>query len=125
MNPGLQEYDIGRMIANSIIDRELFDIHAHIDRSLHLSENRENIARQLGINQRNRGMEVFEQHRQEQHREHIRRQDTDRQTGRLQNAHNLALDRLYQAMRPGKRFSVEGHRYYERRANRTDKGRLL
>ena len=125
MNPGLQEFNIGQMISNSIREREMVDVHSMIDRSLHLSENRDNISRQLGINQRNRGMETFEQHHQERQQEHIRRQDTTRQTGRIQNPHNLELDRLYQAMTPGKRFSADGHRYYERRANRSDKGRLL
>jgi hypothetical protein len=46
-------------------------------------------------------------------------------TGRWQNPHNIEIDQRFQAMRPGKRFSHNGNRYYERRSNRADKGRLL
>lgn len=34
-------------------------------------------------------------------------------------------DKLYAALPPGKRISASGRTYYERRANRSDKGKLL
>lgn len=34
-------------------------------------------------------------------------------------------DKLYKALPPGKRISASGRTYYERRANRSDKGKLL
>lgn len=126
MNIGLQEHNIGQMISNSIREREMVDVRSMMDSTLSYRENRDNISKQLGINQRNRGMEEFQQRGQERQREQQRRADDPfRQTGRIQNAHNLELDRMQQAMSPGKRFSADGHRYYERRANRSDKGKLL
>lgn len=44
-----------------------------------------------------------------------------RQTG----TSNIALDKLYEAKKAGKRTSAEGNVYYEYRANRTDTGRFL
>jgi hypothetical protein len=44
-----------------------------------------------------------------------------KQTGKT----NIAIDRKLQALKPGKRFSKSGNVYYEARANRSDKGRLL
>jgi hypothetical protein len=44
-----------------------------------------------------------------------------RQTGRT----NVLADKGKQAKRPGKRISATGNVYYERRANRSDKGKLL
>jgi len=38
---------------------------------------------------------------------------------------NISIDRKIQAMPPGKRISKKGNVYYEVRANRSDKGRLL
>jgi len=44
-----------------------------------------------------------------------------KQTGRT----NIAIDKKIQAKAPGKRVSKSGNVYYEARANRSDKGRLL
>ena len=44
-----------------------------------------------------------------------------KQTGKT----SLAIDRKIQAKKPGKRVSKSGNVYYESRANRSDKGRLL
>lgn len=44
-----------------------------------------------------------------------------RQTG----SSNTKFDKLVQAMKPGKRTSASGGVYYERRSNRTDKGKTL
>ena len=44
-----------------------------------------------------------------------------RQTG----SSNTKFDKLVQAMKPGKRKSASGNIYYERRANRSDKGKKL
>jgi hypothetical protein len=44
-----------------------------------------------------------------------------RQTG----SSNTKFDKLVQAMKPGKRTSASGNVYYERRADRTDKGKKL
>lgn len=44
-----------------------------------------------------------------------------RQTGST----NIKFDKLVQAMKPGKRTSASGNVYYERRSNRTDKGKSL
>jgi len=125
MNMGMQTFNIGRMLANTRVNSEMVDIHAHIDRTLHYGENLRNIQQQHGITTRNFGLEQHQQRHQEQHQERVRRQDPDRQTGRWQNPHNIMIDRRFQAMRPGKRFSHSGHRYYERRSNRCDVGRLL
>ena len=125
MNAGMQAYGIGRMLANTRHDSEQFDISAHIDRSLHYDENVKNIQRQLGIQTRDRGIEHLQHQQVARAVEHQRRQDTNRQTGQIQNAHNRALDAMIQANRPGKRISSTGHRYYERRENRSDRGRLL
>lgn len=38
---------------------------------------------------------------------------------------NPKLDKLYTAKKPGKRKSASGNTYYEYRANRSDKGKLL
>jgi hypothetical protein len=125
MNMGMQNFGIGRMLANTRVQGEMFDIKAHLDSTLNYRENADNIRRMHGIQTRNYGVEAMHQRLDEQKRERVRRQDPDRQTGRIQNAHNIEIDRRFQAMRPGKRFSHSGHRYYERRASRSDVGRLL
>jgi len=125
MNSALQEYAVGKMLAGTRWDTEQFDVHAHIDRSLHLGENLTNIRQHLGISTRNWGLEQQEQHKHELARGRVQRQDPNRQTGRWQGSGNIAIDMRFQAMRPGKRFSSTGHRYYERRANRSDVGRLI
>ena len=126
MNTALQNYQIGRMLAGTRIDSEVFDVRAHIDSSLHFDENARNIRQHLGIGDgRDRGTEQLQHQQAARAAEHQRRLDTLRQTGRIQNAHNRELDRMFQAFRPGKRISASGHRYYERRENRSDRGRLL
>jgi len=50
-----------------------------------------------------------------------RKSGAKKQTGKT----NIAIDRKIQAKSPGKRISKEGNVYYEARANRSDKGRLL
>jgi len=55
MARGLQEYHIGRTLADTRWDSEQFDVKAHIDSSLHLGENLTNIRQGLGISTRNRG----------------------------------------------------------------------
>ena len=125
MNVPMQEYNIGKMLANTKVQGEMFDIKAHLDRTLNYHENVANIRQQHGITTRNYGLEQHTQNLVERNRERQRRQDKDRQTGRWQNQHNIEIDRYFQAMRPGKRFSRNHRRYYERRANRSDKGRLL
>jgi hypothetical protein len=123
MARGLQEYQIGVMLAGTRWDSEVFDIHAHTDRSLHLGENLANIRQHLGISTRNRGMEQIEQRKADLQRERARRQqDPNRQTGGIQSVSNRAIDMRFQAMPPGKRFSRTGHRYYERRENHSDRG---
>jgi hypothetical protein len=118
MNAGLQGYNLNRMVSNTRWGD--IDIHAHMDRSLRLDENMKNIRKQFGIQTRQPGLELIEQRKHEQHREQIRRANPDRQTGRIQSAHNIQIDAMLTAMRPGKRFSNTGHRYYEYRANRSD-----
>lgn len=125
MSAGMQGYMIGRMLAGTRHDTEQFDISAHIDRSLHYDENLRNIRSQLGISTRNRGMEQIQQRQAELQRERARRQDTNRQTGRIQSPAGRAMDAKLQAQRPGKRFSRNGNRYYERRENRSDRGKYL
>jgi len=68
MPTGMQTYQIGVMLAGTRHDSEMFDISAHIDRSLHLGENLTNIRSQLGISTRNRGMEQLHQHTAERQR---------------------------------------------------------
>jgi len=123
MNNSLQSFNIGRMLSNySRFDTTQFDITAHLDRKLTYGENAANIRKLAGLGStRNRGLEAHQQMIRERQIEHARRQDTLRQTGRIQNAHNREIDRRRHAERPGKRFSEGGHRYYERRENRSDK----
>jgi N-methylhydantoinase B/oxoprolinase/acetone carboxylase alpha subunit len=121
----MQQYQIGVMLSGTRHDSEMFDIRANLDSSLHLGENLRNIRQQLGISTRNRGMEQMHQHSAEQQRERVRRKDTTRQTGRIQGTLGHHMDAMLQAQRPGKRISRTGHRYYERRENRSDKGRYL
>jgi hypothetical protein len=121
MSAGMQQFNIGRMLSNTRWDTEMFDVHAHLDRSLHYDENAKNIRQHLGISTRNRGAEMFEQQNAERAREQKRRAVPNYQTG----ISNLIVDRRFQALRPGKRFSAGGHRYYERRADRSDRGHLL
>lgn len=126
MNPGMQAFNIGRTIAaNSRHDTDKFDINAHIDRSLHYDENQKNIKKMLGIQTRDRGTEQLHQQAAERQRERARRKDSLRQTGPIQGALGHLMDSRRQAMRPGKRFSESGRRYYERRENRSDRGKLL
>jgi hypothetical protein len=51
----------------------------------------------------------------------IKKSAVKKQTGKT----NIAIDRKIQAKAPGKRISKSGNIYYEARANRSDKGRLL
>jgi hypothetical protein len=122
MNAGMQKYQIGKMLAGTPWDSEKFDIHAHMDRTLHLDENLKNIRSHLGITTRDRGSEMYHQRIAEQARERKRRSDPLFMTG----ISNQVIDMRFQAMRPGKRYShTTQHRYYERRENRADRGRLL
>lgn len=125
MNMGFQEFNVGRMLADTKVDSEMVDIKAHLDSTLNYHENIENIRKQHGIQTRNYGMERMEQRHAERIRERNQRTDPHRQTEHIQNAHNREIDRMFQAMRPGKRFSRNHRRYYERRENRSDRGRLL
>lgn len=125
MPAGMQQYMIGRMLAGTRWDSEQYDIHANIDRTLTYSENVQNIRQQLGIQTRQRGVEQLQQRAMERQREQVRRQDSTRQTGAIQTAQGRAMDAILQAQRPGKRFSRNGNRYYERRENRSDRGKLL
>jgi hypothetical protein len=116
MNSGMQAWGIGRMIAGTRVNNEMFDISAHIDRTLSYGENRQNISSMLGINQRNRGLEEYNLDLIEHERARQRRAGGMRQTER-----GLAQDLNLFAMKPGKRISKEGHRYYENRPNRCDR----
>ena len=98
-----------------------YDTHAHVDSKLTRSENLRNIQKLTGTSTRHRGLEDFHQQTAEAKRARALRKQPLRQTA-VSNEH---FDLMYQAMRPGKRFSESGHRYYERRSNRTDKGKLL
>lgn len=100
-----------------------YDVYAHVDSSLHFDENLKNIRRQLGIQVRDRGVEELQIRAAEKARAKKLREDKNRQTGKFSNE---VWDRRFQAMRPGKRFSrITGRRYYERRENRSDVGKLL
>ena len=101
MNKKMQEYGIGMMLAGRGIERDVFDVSAHLDRTLSYSENRRNISDMLGLGgtQRDYAGEHY-----------------DRQTGFT----NTEIDRHLTALSPGKRKSNSGRTYYERRANRSD-----
>jgi len=120
MNYTLQERMLQQMMSNTRWGNEV-DIHSHMDRSLRLDENMRNIQQMHGIQKRNFGLEHLEQRRQEQHREHIRRQDTTRQTGPIQGMIGHHLDAMLHALLPGRRVSGSGRVYYERRENRSDR----
>ena len=113
------------MLSGTRWDSEVYDVKANIDRTLTYEENQRNIRSQLGIQTRNRGVEELNQRVAEAQRARQTRQDTLRQTGRYQGEENLLIDRLFQALPPGKRTSASGRVYYERRANRSDRGRLV
>jgi hypothetical protein len=53
MNFGMQGFNIGRMFANTKVNSEMFDIKAHLDRTLHYGENVKNIMNMHGIQNRN------------------------------------------------------------------------
>jgi hypothetical protein len=116
MSMGMQGFNIGRMLAGTRIDSEVFDIKAHLDSTLSYTENRRNIQKIAGITTRNRGMEQFSRQNAERARERTRRQNPLRQVG----FSNEALDRLLYAQPPGRRISRTGRRYYEHRQNRSD-----
>lgn len=63
------------------------------------------------------------QHNREVKAERLRRSDPLHQGGRIQTAYGIALDAARMAMLPGRRISASGHRYYERRVNRSDRSR--
>lgn len=116
MSMGMQGFNIGRMLAGTRIDSEMFDIKAHLDSTLSYTENRRNIQRITGTTTRNKGMEAFTLHTEERARARQRRQNPNRQVG----FSNEALDQLLHAHAPGRRISRTGHRYYEYRQNRSD-----
>jgi len=113
---GLQESVIKASLARAGIDPEMFDVAAHIDRSLHLHENLPSIMVMHGIRKRR---DYSQERSEESRRERARRSDKLRQTG----ISNEARDRLYMAFLPGRRVSGTGHTYYERRSNRSDRDR--
>ena len=122
MSAALQTAGIGRMLAGTKWNTEMFDVHSHIDRTLHFDENRRNIEGMLGIQRRDRGSEHLQIKASERARARsYRQQNPDYQAGWS----NQEIDRRYQADRPGKRHSRNGKRYYERRENRSDRGRWL
>jgi hypothetical protein len=118
MNAGMQIWNLNRMIADgSRHSTDQVDVKALFDSTLTLSENRRNIAKQIGMTTRNYGLEQHTQREDERKREHIRRQDKNRQVGRS----NLEIDRARSAKAPGKRQAEKSKRfYYEYRQNRTD-----
>jgi hypothetical protein len=118
MNKQMQMFGIGRMLSGTRVETDMFDIRAHVDPTLSFSENRENISKMLGVNRRNRGLEQHEQAQQERARAKAQREDVLRQVG---HSWYPELDRARSAMRPGKRVSESGRRYYERRTNRSDR----
>ena len=123
MNIGFQKWNVGRMLAGTRVSTEMFDVSANMDRTLHYGENLRNIQSMTGTGRSRHGMDAMQERYAQE--EHMRRQDTNRQTGVIQSPQNRILDRRFQAMRPGKRISASGHRYYERRINRSDRGKLL
>jgi hypothetical protein len=104
MSPGMQEFNIGRMLTGRGIERDAFDISANLDRSLTYRENRRNISDMLGLGGSERDYAG----------EHYARQ-----TGFT----HTEIDRRLLALHPGKRRSHSGRTYYERRANRSDMDR--
>lgn len=126
MSLGMQQFNIGRMLAGTRIDSEMFDIRAHLDSTLTYGENLQNIRSIAGISTRDKGMEQHHQRGEERARERARRKsDPLRQSGRIQGSRGHQLDARLQAQRPGKRHSRNGIRYYERRENRSDRGKFL
>lgn len=111
MNPGLQKWQIGRMLSGTRVSSEVFDIHAHMDRSLHLDENIRNIRQLTG---------------QERPGYRQRYAPARRATRAESNPHyqvgtsNYESDRLRRAKIPGTRYGPSG-RYVERRKNRSDR----
>jgi len=116
MNSQMQEFNLQRMVSDNIRLREMPDIHSMMDRTLSYRENRDNVSREMGMNQRNRGLEEYNLDLIEQERARQRRAGGMRQTER-----GLAQDLTLFAMTPGKRISKEGKRYYENRPNRCDR----
>jgi hypothetical protein len=118
MNKSMQMWNLNRMIADgSRHPTDTIDVRALLDTKLTLSENRKNIAKQIGITTRNYGLEQHTQREDERKRAKAQREDVLRQVG---HSFYPEIDRARSAMRPGKRFSKGGHRYYERRVNRCD-----
>jgi hypothetical protein len=77
------------------------------------------------MNQAGYGRFIAQQNR-DRKAERARRADPLRQTGRIETPMGRLMDLARIALPPGKRISKTGHRYYERRENRSDRppGRL-
>ncbi len=119
MNAGMQIWNLNRMIADgSRHSTDQVDVKSLFDSTLTLSENRRNISRQIGMTTRNYGLEQHTQREDERKRAKAQREDVLRQVG---HSWYPELDRARSAMRPGKRVSESGRRYYERRTNRSDR----
>ena len=119
MNPRLQRYNLERIVANSKFSTEMTDIHSMMDSTLHFRENADNIRRQMGISTRNLGMEEHNRSQVEHERDSQRR-NKERP---YQSWRGIEMDMRLAAMRPGRRISAQGNRYYEYRNNRLDRGR--
>ena len=116
MNTGMQSFGIGRMLAGTRIDTDVFDIRAHVDSSLHFDENLRNIQHMTGTSTRHRGREQHDLRQAEAMRERKRRSVKYYQVG----LSNEAIDLLRRAKAPGKRTSRTGHVYYEHRRSHSD-----
>ncbi len=114
MNIGLQTHSVRRALAEEGIDTEMFDVEAHMDRTLSLPENLENIKRIHGIG-RSIDQEV------ERHQGLFKR-GADLPIFRQVGSSDFRRDELLPAEPPGRRAAIPGRRkrYYEYRKNRSD-----
>jgi hypothetical protein len=116
-NDEFQLYNMRASLARAGIDPEKFDTHAHLDRTLTMSENRKNLEKMTGAGS---------------HR-HVTRhlqKEKDRHGGKLPKYRGFfdqvgkshtEIDRKIKAKPPGDRTSRSGRKYTERRKNRSDR----
>lgn len=113
---GKNAYKLRQAPSSKGIDTELFDMSAHIDRSLSYQENKENLLRLSGAS---RESSVAKHARKTRKTKSKAEKDPFYQT--KGSGLNKTADKQRKAKLPGVRGSKSGKTYTERRPNRSDR----
>ena len=116
MNTKLQKAKIRGILAADDIDMEMFDIDAHFDSSLNLTENIRNIKRISGVSSSRKSVQRHTKPLTKRQKKSYQR-GLFGQTGKS----NTEIDKHRKAKPPGERRSKSGRKYTERRKNRSDR----